>query len=245
VSGRTFVIGDIHGELSALETLLDRLPVAPDDTMVFLGDYVDRGPDSRGVIERVRAVAAAGAARVVTLRGNHEDMWLESWDAPNLGFLLPRSNGTVNTYRSFTGRAPLPPDEDVALDELARVVAVRDWLPGAVRDWMATLDLWFEDDHAIYVHAGVGRAAPGDAGWRHPSASAAKHLMWTRNADFFKGYRGKRLVIGHTPTRDIETGTTEIWRRGDVIAVDTAAGKGGFLSAIELPSLTVYDSRTC
>jgi serine/threonine protein phosphatase 1 len=240
-SGRTFAIGDIHGERAALDLLLERLPpLTAEDTVVFLGDYVDRGPDSRGVIDKVRAVAAAGPAQVVTLRGNHEDMWLECWQAPNLGFLLPRGNGCVNMYRSFAGGTPLADGEEISVDELEQLFAVRSWLPETAHAFMASTSLWYEDEHAIYVHAGLEGE---DEDWKHPSVSGSKNLMWMREPDFFAGYRGKRLVFGHTPTRDLEPPADGVWMRGDLVGIDTGAGKGGFLSAIELPAIRMYDSR--
>jgi serine/threonine protein phosphatase 1 len=241
VPRRTFAIGDIHGERAALDRLLSRLPpITADDTIVFLGDYVDRGPDSRGAVARVREVVASSPAKVITLRGNHEDMWLDCWRQPNLGFLLPRGNGCTNMFRSFTGAAPLADGEDVGLEELEQLIEVRSWLPQDVRDFMHSTILWYEDEHAIYVHAGLQGE---DDDWKHPSQSAPKNLMWMREPDFFSGYRGKRLIFGHTPTRDLDPPSEGVWRRGDLIGIDTGAGKGGHLSAIELPSLVVYDSR--
>jgi serine/threonine protein phosphatase 1 len=78
--------------------------------------------------------------------------------------------------------------------------------------------------------------------------------MWMRERDFYARYRGKRVVFGHTPTHMLSTehlsffqrlfdDHTDVWRRGDLIGVDTGCGKGGFLSAIELPSGKVYESR--
>ena len=105
----TFVIGDVHGEREQLERVLDRLPfVAPDDTLVLLGDYLDRGPDSRGVIERLRRLPEETAGKVVLLRGNHEDAYLSSLVEVDLGFVLPRGNGVLETFRSYT-------DSDVAV----------------------------------------------------------------------------------------------------------------------------------
>ncbi len=71
---RTLAIGDIHGCLTALETLADHAAFAPDDQLVFLGDYVDRGPDSRGVIDYL--IDLKKTAQVVTLKGNHEIMMM-------------------------------------------------------------------------------------------------------------------------------------------------------------------------
>ncbi len=73
---RTLAIGDIHGCLNALTNLLDFIAPAPDDQLVTLGDYVDRGPNSRGVLEMLIDLHAKG--RLVALRGNHEEMMLES-----------------------------------------------------------------------------------------------------------------------------------------------------------------------
>ena len=78
MSARTVAIGDIHGDLVHLLALWDALPALDgDDTLVFLGDYVDRGPDSAGVVRWIRDVLPMLTdARVVCLRGNHEDAWV-------------------------------------------------------------------------------------------------------------------------------------------------------------------------
>src|SRR5262249_17243336 len=74
---RTFAFGDIPGDLDALERVFGRLPpLERGDTLIFVGDYVDRGPKSAQVIETVRRLARDGPAAVVALRGNHEDAWL-------------------------------------------------------------------------------------------------------------------------------------------------------------------------
>ncbi len=101
---RTFAIGDIHGEIQHLAGLLSLFPdLGERDTLVFLGDYLDRGPHSRELIEYLIALPSLTRAKVVCLRGNHEDAWLrvcsQGWDE----FLLPARNGCLATYRSFTG----------------------------------------------------------------------------------------------------------------------------------------------
>ena len=72
----TIAIGDIHGNLRALDDLLTRIDreVTKSDTVVFLGDYVDRGPDSRGCIERILDFERSARTRVITLLGNHEEV---------------------------------------------------------------------------------------------------------------------------------------------------------------------------
>lgn len=249
---RTFVIGDIHGDDVALERLLGRLPsLSASDTVVFLGDYVDRGPDSRYVVERVRDFAREAPCKTVLLRGNHEDAWLESYERPNMGFLLHRANGCYDTYRSFTDQPPIEPEEAPPPGEIERFMSIRDWMPSELIEWFATLALWYEDEHALYVHAALEREGEG---WKHPSRSSYKHLLWSREQEFFRGYKGKLLVFGHTKVSELPRdhlgvgvpepeGPLEVWRRGDLVGIDTACGKGGHLTAIELPAMHVYDSR--
>lgn len=250
--GRTFAIGDIHGDGAALSRLLDRLPpVTAEDTLLFVGDYVDRGPDSLGVVERVKALVAASPAKVVALRGNHEDQWVACLDTPDYAFLVPRANGCVDMYCSVLGMAPLGDHEYLTPAEMGRFLDVPAWLPEDLGKWMAALPTWYEDDHAIYVHAGLD--GEGDD-WLHPREGRERPLMWMREPDFYTRYRGKRVVFGHTPVGHLPTnpanplasqhrGPKGAWMRGDLLGIDTGCGKGGFLTAIELPSLTVYESR--
>lgn len=248
----TWVLGDIHGDLAALERVLERMaPLAPSDTLVFLGDYCDRGPDSAGVIAKVRALEATGPCRVVALRGNHEDMWAKSFKEPNPAFLLHRGNGCAATWRSFTGRPPADPDAEMDDDELISMLDVASWLPAEVAAWMAARPAWYEDEHAIYVHAGLDGEGQR---WAHPSAGREKPLLWMREPDFYTGYQGKRVCFGHTRTKDLPTDhlgffrrlvddPADVWRRGDLIGLDTGSGMGGFLSALRLPDLTIVESR--
>jgi serine/threonine protein phosphatase 1 len=76
---RILAIGDIHGCSTALGRLIDAIDPGPDDLIVTLGDYIDWGPDSRGVIEQL--IALSGRCRLVSLLGNHEEMLLEALDS--------------------------------------------------------------------------------------------------------------------------------------------------------------------
>src|SRR5690242_9506638 len=93
---RILAIGDIHGCLTALDTLLDAVAPEPDDQIIALGDYVDRGPDSRGVLDRLIALYAGG--RVVPLRGNHDVMMMEARKGRDLGWLLVGGKQTLLSY---------------------------------------------------------------------------------------------------------------------------------------------------
>lgn len=249
MAGRTVAIGDVHGDLPALETLLPRLPlIGEGDTLLFVGDYVDRGPDPAGVLRRIRTLPTETRAHVVFLRGNHEDAWLKAYREGAPEFVLPRGNGCLTTYRSFTG-GPVPgPEEEISAEDM-RAMATAAFLPPDVVAWMRKLPLFHEDEHAIYVHAGL---PPDGDRWLHPSeVKDPKPLLWQRSRAFYQGYAGKRVVFGHTPVKrlpqDQSNHTPEdvldVYLTASLVGLDTGAGMGGFLSAIELPSLAVFDSR--
>ena len=249
MAGRTFAIGDIHGDLTSLLTLLDRLPaLTAEDTLVFLGDYIDRGPDSAGVVAHVRELSERGPAKVIALRGNHEDAWLQVIDRGWPEFVFPRQNGCLECYCSFTG-GPTPRDDAYPSAEEMAAMIEGGFFPKDVVAWMRTLPYFHEDEHAIYVHAGIKRQA---GAFPHPSAvEPQRALLWLRDRDFFEHYQGKLVVFGHTTTRtlppELSTHTPDdpddLWAGAACVGLDTACGKGGFLTAFELPSRTVYESR--
>src|ERR1700733_2393733 len=111
---RTFAIGDIHGDLDALFKVLACLPtLTKDDTIVFVGDYIDRGPKSAQVVDYVRKLSTHIPAKVVCLRGNHEDAWLRVLERGGPGYVLPPVNGCLACMRSCEGKPP-PDDEERA-----------------------------------------------------------------------------------------------------------------------------------
>jgi serine/threonine protein phosphatase 1 len=246
---RTFAVGDIHGDLEALEGVFARLPaLGRDDTIVFLGDYVDRGPKSAQVIQFVRRLASDGPPKVVALRGNHEDAWLRVIEVGWPAFVLPPGNGCLAAMRSFTG-GPAPDPEAMPRPDEEKALLRGTFFPADVVDWMRGLPYWYEDDHAIYVHAGLPK---GGKSFLHPSkAPAPAALLWLRDEDFFRNYRGKLVVFGHTATAylppELSTYTPEdpldVWAGPCCMGLDTGAGKGGFLTAIQLPEMHVYESR--
>ncbi len=247
MAARTIAIGDIHGDLVSLERLWSRLPVLDAaDSVVFLGDYVDRGPDSRGVLEFLRSLPSRTPARVVFLRGNHEDGWLRVAAGGYPEFVLPEQNGCWAFLRSYVGRPPVG-EAPTPADMQALMSA--SFIPPDVLTWMNETLFFYEDQHAIYVHAGL----PLEGGrFLHPSeVQKPIVLLWLRSREFFEQYHGKRVICGHTATADLPDISTytphdpsDLWVRGDVIALDTRCGReAGFLSAIELPGLAVYESR--
>ena len=250
MANRTFAIGDIHGDAAHLYKVMSCLPELDDqDTLVFLGDYVDRGPRSREVVEYVRTLAGVTPAKVVALRGNHEDAWLRvierGWDE----FVLPPGNGCLSALRSYTGD-PVPEDDELPRkDELMMLTSGSFFLDEHV-DWFKSLPYWYEDEHAIYVHAGLPQG--GATGFLHPrDVKAPIALLWCRDMEFFANYRGKLVVFGHTGTQYLPpelSGYTpedpsDLWAGEACCGLDTGCGKGGFLTALELPARSVYESR--
>jgi serine/threonine protein phosphatase 1 len=250
MSARTIAVGDVHGDLAQLEEVFRRLPSLDDeDTVVFLGDYVDRGPDPAGVVEFVRRLPERTQARVVALRGNHEDAWLRGRREGGIhAFLLPLKNGCLATLRSFTGGRPPARDEVPEMEEY-KAMERASFFPEDVIAWMAALPCWYEDAHAIYVHAGLPEA---DGRWLHPSEVEDPHpLLWQRSLRFCECYEGKLVVFGHTATEHLpqerSSFTPEDPRDALVtphlVGIDTGCGRDGFLTAVELPSLTIHDTR--
>jgi serine/threonine protein phosphatase 1 len=247
---RTFVVGDIHGDLEALFKVLACLPtLTKDDTLVFVGDYIDRGPKSAQVVDYVRKLPKQTPAKVVCLRGNHEDAWLRVIARGWPEYVLPPVNGCLACMRSFEGRPP-PADDERATKAEMEIMLLGAFFPAEVVQWMDALPFYYEDEHAIYVHAGLPRGADGT--FTHPSKVEPQiALLWCREEAFFRDYRGKLVVFGHTTTAclppELSTYTpddpTDIWAGPCVVGLDTGAGKGGFLTVLELPAMRVYESR--
>jgi len=246
MAGRTFVTGDIHGDLHALLRVERKLPpLDAGDTLVFLGDYVDRGPKSAQVLDHIRHLHKRVPAKVVALRGNHEDSWLKAIDHGWPEFIIPAAHGCRQAMESYVGR--IAGDLDAA--DYAMLLRGK-FFPSDVVAWMRHLPHYYEDEHAIYVHAGLVSAKDGT--FLHPSETRQEvALLWVRDQRFFREYRGKRVVFGHTVTgtlpEELSSYTpedpTDMWAGPCTIGLDTGSGKGGFLTTLELPALRVYESR--
>lgn len=249
MAGRTFAIGDIHGELGHLHALLTKLPALDgEDTLVFLGDYIDRGPNSAQVVATLRSLSQKLGAKVVCLRGNHEDAWLRVIDRGWDEFVFPPNNGCLATMRSYTGGKP-PVEAELPAQREAEALFSGAFFPEDVVAWLRALPYYYEDEHAIFVHAGLPE---GPGGFLHPSVAPDPIvLLWLRTRSFFVDYKGKPVVVGHTVTEDLPQelshhtpeDPTDLFAGDFVFGLDTGCGAGGFLTALELPSRTVYESR--
>ncbi|WP_164101338.1 metallophosphoesterase family protein [Candidatus Laterigemmans baculatus] len=173
--GRTIAIGDIHGCRKALAKLLETLRLERDDTLVTLGDYVDRGPDSRGVIEELLEVRKS--CQLVALSGNHEWMMLGSRTigTPTLHWLKA---GGLATLESYGGTLAKVPDDHFA--------------------FLCSLRSHHETDAAILVHAGY---LPD----REMHEQTNETLYWDhiRSSNPPPPHQsGKTAIVGHSPQRN-------------------------------------------
>jgi serine/threonine protein phosphatase 1 len=209
---RCFAVGDIHGCLDKLERLMEEIGPDPrKDTLIFLGDYIDRGPDSRGVVEFILDIRETHP-RVACLMGNHEEMFLD--------FIRDQSNRAL--YFLNGGRATL---KSYGLDAEGPV-REKD-IPETHLRFFRTLLLHYEWADFIFVHAGLRPGVPLEKQDR-------EDLIWIRNTFIFGPWEGeKKVVFGHTPFRH----PYESSRR---IGIDTGAVFGGPLTCLELPAMTFH-----
>lgn len=209
--GKIFAIGDVHGCADELEELLEQLPSSEDSTIVMLGDYIDRGPASRRVIDVV--MKTKEKRRLVTLVGNHEEMFLEFLDGSDPGkvarFVLNGGSRTLANYADKHGDYVIPRSHV---------------------DFLKGLDLWYETDDYFFVHAGVPDRSLKDL----DPVKDREELLWIRRSFIHSTHIWeKRVVHGHTPVNAVEMSATRI-------NIDTACAYGGFLTAVELPAHRIY-----
>jgi serine/threonine protein phosphatase 1 len=181
---RTYAIGDVHGCLDKLIGLMalcyadaDKRPAK----FIFLGDYIDRGPHSRGVVEFLMSLQQDRPDDVICLMGNHEDMLLAAIDAPNWEESWLR-NGGLQTLQSY-GKATVA---NIPQDHI---------------NWIRDLPKFHDDGQRFFVHAGVHPDRPLDRQDEHD-------FLWIREP-FLSSTKdfGRLIVHGHTP---LKTGRPDI-----------------------------------
>ena len=233
---KTFVIGDVHGRRTQLNLLLGILPRdAGSDTLIFLGDLIDRGNDAPGVVSDVIELHRAAPERVLALRGNHEQMMLDFLDEGATIWLAPVTGGE-RTFEQYTGCPPLITKEEDY--ETARQ-QLKESIPPEHLEFIRSTPLYYEDEYALYVHAGLDKA-------KHPRDTTPLQLLWTRDKDFYMHYRGKPCLFGHTPTAFLplrgRVGRHGIYIFHSAIGLDTGYNHNSPLSCLQLPDFILYQS---
>jgi len=233
---KTFVVGDIHGRCAQLLNLLDMLPrKESEDTLVFLGDLIDRGPDVPGCVEHVIQLCRENPERVLCLRGNHEQMLLDFIDNAGAIWMTP-ATGSERTFEQYTGRV-LRMEKESDLEATRNLII--ESVPRDQIDFFRNMPFYHEDDHALYVHAGLDHG-------KHPRDSQPHELMWSRDMKFYKNYRGKPCVFGHTPTPLLpwrgRWGRHGIYLFNSAIGIDTGYNLHSPLSCLSLPDFMLYQT---
>ncbi|SRR6056297_224620 len=175
---RTIAIGDIHGCRAALVGLLEAISVAADDTLVPLGDYVDRGPDSKGVLEQL--IALQDACRLIPILGNHDQLMLEAREGPEAfsNWLDSKGRSTLESYGAAADLADVPDAHFAFLEHC--------------------LAYWQSATH-LFLHANYDPPRPLEE-------TDPQTLRWLSLRDYLPPERhcsGKTAVVGHTPQDDV------------------------------------------
>ncbi len=205
--GRLFAIGDIHGCSTALRTLIDAIEPRPEDTIVVLGDFIDCGPDSKGVVEQL--IALSTRCQLVCLLGNHEGMLkyalqhkseFRSWF--NLG-----GRQTLMSYSPYRSDLEVIPPEHIRF-----IRGCRDY---------------FETEAHIFVHANYDPDAP-------PSRFSESKLRWEHlDLNQLRPHcSGKKVVVGHTPQI-----SGDVLDLGFLIGIDTDCCRAMWSKLIQIQVL--------
>lgn len=210
---KSFAIGDIHGHLTALKSLLEVIPFVQGDQLVFLGDYVDKGPDVRGVLDFLCGFAER--PNTIFLRGNHDQMLLDAYEDPSkfgiwecLAGADPLASYGCGTTEELLGRIP----EDHLKFLRNRCVDQ------------------FEIDRFIFVHGGI---RPD----RSPSQEDTDHLHWLTLAMASPHETGRTVICGHSAQA-----SGQIADLGHTICIDTGVSKGGRLTCLDLVGFDYWQS---
>jgi len=177
-----WAVGDIHGCLRSLERLISEISPKPEDKLVFLGDYIDRGPDSKGVVDYL--ISLSKQTQCIFLRGNHEQMLLDVIDGNDDTYLW-LINGAQATWRSYGN-----------LNELA--------LNEEHMNFFRNTKYYHIEDSFLFVHAGVRPNVPLER-------QDLRDLIWIREEFILKKHNlGYIVVFGHTPMEDVYVGEDKI-----------------------------------
>ncbi len=220
---RVYAIGDIHGRADLLADMMqrianDRNAAAPMDetVLVFVGDYIDRGPDSAGVIDQLLALQRDETYRTHFLKGNHEAMLLD-FLAGDAALLQWAANGGIATLESYDIDVAAMGDDDPEQLRQTTLAAIPDAHLSLLRNLETSVAI---GDYA-FVHAGLRPGLPLEA-------QSEQDLIWIR-APFLDhdGDFGKFVVHGHTPVSEPDI-------RANRMDIDTLAWRSGTLTALVL-----------
>jgi serine/threonine protein phosphatase 1 len=184
-NGKRYVIGDIHGCLKTFRCMVtEKLRLTREDTLFLLGDYIDRGTDSKGVLDFIMEMQANGY-NVRPIMGNHEYMMLKSLGDEE-EFVKWKKNGSLQTLMSFG----IPEEQAIEFESVNKV-------PGEYIGFLSDLNFYEETDDFYFVHAGLGK------GVENPTDDL-ETLFWSRKELYNRALlKGRILIHGHTPVTKV------------------------------------------
>lgn len=229
---RHYAVGDIHGCYHTLLDLMNKLPLESQDKLIFLGDYIDRGPHSKQVVDYVRGITGPDTNNIALL-GNHEKMCIDSYRGSGYWGSTWMDNGgreTIDSYDTRTDEQKRKPS--MALD----MEAYHEWkehLPRVSQEhieWMASLPLFYETDEYYFVHAGIDPE-------EELEYQCEQDLLWIRGEFINYAMRlPKRVVFGHTPFEKAQVLSNKI-------GIDTGCVYGNKLTAICIETGTLFQAE--
>jgi len=186
---KRWVIPDIHGYAKTLKSLLAQIRPSKEDHLIFLGDYIDRGPNSKAVIDEVMLLQKSGY-RVTALRGNHEEFLLDNYAlaGQNRGFFKTKEYKSLKKeWLDFGGKDTL---KSFGVKSVLKI-------PQKYIDWMNQLEYFYEFSDYVLVHAGLN-FKPDDV------FADKKSMLWAKEFKIIPSKIGYRqLIHGHSPV-DLE-----------------------------------------
>ena len=214
MSDRIFVIGDVHGCSKTFTTLLDDVcKINKSDAVYLLGDYIDRGPGSKGVVDKILEMQSSGYD-VKAIRGNHEEMLLGALRSTDM-FLAWQHNGCEATLKSFGVKGPKALDQKYI-------------------DFFEHLPYYYLLDDYIIVHGGLNFNIDDPL-------EDTYSMVWERNKELEPGkIGGRKMIVGHTPVplQDVRSSldSGKIMLDGGCVYHGRYYGIG-YLCALELNSM--------
>jgi serine/threonine protein phosphatase 1 len=224
-------IGDIHGCLEPLQRLVETLQrlveqLPPEKPLVFLGDYIDRGPQSAGVVQYLIALGKRRPCHF--LMGNHELLMMTAVVETEAISHWLYNGGTTTLISYGTNQRQWAGNSE------------RRSFLGPHHAFYKALELYWEDQDTIYVHAGV------DVGISDMKAQDPETLLWIREK-FFRNahqWRGKQIIFGHTPTRTLGLSGKAIFNNERFYGIDTGCVYGGYLTAMDSRTHQLWQERS-
>jgi serine/threonine protein phosphatase 1 len=230
---RIIAVGDLHGHHKPLKRLLEKIDLSKEDLLIFIGDYIDRGPESSEVIDTLLELRSRWE-NLIFLEGNHEDMMLGS-----IGY--PACVNDLNTWL-YNGGGWTLKSYGMGIDKMKELNSTNERgkgqrllisnIPTSHIDFLLDLKLYIETENFFFCHAGINPSVSIDQGRQN-----AFDLLWMRDHIYADSLAwDKTVVCGHTPLHDVLI-------RKRLICVDTGLYYYGKLSAVDVLKGEIFSVR--